>query len=220
MDLFHGPFGPAPACQKRMTPKTISRITMIPGTPSSHRTRGIALPPAKLHRNNAQPAAFLSCHQIASLAFPVSGSAPASCLARCALDPAGRTDRRGFSMPPTDSKRQLDQAYDRLQKELPDRLARLIKWLRTPRARFVRIPMGVILIGSSFFWFLPVVGIELLPLGLLVMAQDVPFLRRPIAAFVIAADRRWMAFRKWWRSRKRAQSTRPQSKSRGETRRG
>jgi hypothetical protein len=100
-----------------------------------------------------------------------------------------------------DSKEQLDQAYDRLQRDLPDRLSRLIKWLRAPRPRLVRIPIGVTLIALSFFWFLPVIGIELLPLGLLVIAEDVPFLRKPLADFIVAADRRWIAVRKWLRSR-------------------
>lgn len=56
---------------------------------------------------------------------------------------------------------------------------RLLHWLHGPRARPVRIPLGILLIIASFFWFLPVIGIELFPIGLLLLAHDVPALRRP-----------------------------------------
>jgi hypothetical protein len=37
----------------------------------------------------------------------------------------------------------------------------------------------VLFILGGLLWFLPVVGIEMLPVGLLLIAQDVPFLRTP-----------------------------------------
>jgi hypothetical protein len=98
----------------------------------------------------------------------------------------------------TDAREQLDHAYDRLQHDLPDRLARLIPRLRGPNGRWVRIPVGAILIILSVFWFLPVIGIEFLPLGLLLIADDVPFLRGPVARFVIATDNKWRGLRHWW----------------------
>jgi hypothetical protein len=76
-------------------------------------------------------------------------------------------------------QRALDDAYEGLERELPDRVCRAIRWLRDPNSRWIRIPLGVLLMLSSFFWFLPVLGIEFLPLGLLLIAQDVPILRKP-----------------------------------------
>lgn len=73
----------------------------------------------------------------------------------------------------------LDQAYARLEDLAPVRWNRLLHWLHGPRARPVRIPLGILLIIASFFWFLPVIGIELFPIGLLLLAHDVPALRRP-----------------------------------------
>lgn len=74
----------------------------------------------------------------------------------------------------------LESAFVRLHGMLPAKLGRTLYWLHDPGSRYVRIPLGILFIGSSMFWFLPVVGIEFLPLGLLLIAQDVPFLRAPV----------------------------------------
>lgn len=91
----------------------------------------------------------------------------------------------------TDDDAALNRAYADLEQELPPRLARGLQWLRDPAYRWVRIPLALILIGLSFLWFLPVVGIELLPVGVLLIAQDVPFLRGPVGRLTIRAVRGW-----------------------------
>ena len=85
----------------------------------------------------------------------------------------------------------LDQAFEGLEQQTPDRLTRIIRWLRDPKARKVRIPLGLLFIAASFFWFLPIVGLEFLPIGLLLIAQDVPFLRRPVAKMMLWGERKW-----------------------------
>jgi hypothetical protein len=99
----------------------------------------------------------------------------------------------------------LDQAFDRLQREAPDSLARAIGWMRKPQARLVRLPLGILCILGSFLWFLPVLGLWFLPLGLLLIAQDVPFLRRPVGRMTLYLLDRWVQLRKWW-ARRRAKS--------------
>ncbi|GAB0119933.1 hypothetical protein Acid7E03_40050 [Acidisoma sp. 7E03] len=61
---------------------------------------------------------------------------------------------------------------------LPDRLRRATIWLLRPHARWVRIPVGVLLVLGGIFSILPVLGIWMLPLGLVLLAEDVPLLRR------------------------------------------
>lgn len=80
----------------------------------------------------------------------------------------------------------LDRAFERLKALLPPRAAGWLEAVRSPRAAWVRIPLGLLCIVASAFWFLPVIGIEWLPLGLLLLAQDVPFLRRPVGHLVNA----------------------------------
>jgi hypothetical protein len=97
---------------------------------------------------------------------------------------------------------ELEQAFDRLEQEVPDALTRTIKWMRKPQARAVRLPLGVLCILGSFLWFLPVLGLWFLPLGLLLIAQDVRFLRRPVGRMTLYLLDRWTRVRRWWSQRR------------------
>jgi hypothetical protein len=44
--------------------------------------------------------------------------------------------------------------------------------------------MGILLIIGGLLWFLPILGLEMLPLGLILLAIDIPFLRGPIARMI------------------------------------
>jgi hypothetical protein len=92
-------------------------------------------------------------------------------------------------------KELLDHAFDQLERQTPDRVTQAIRWLRTPEARWKRLALGMLFILGSFFWFLPVVGIEWFPIGLLLIAQDVPFLRRPAARLMLWLENRWMTLK-------------------------
>jgi hypothetical protein len=102
---------------------------------------------------------------------------------------------------------ELDEAFHKIEDAAPDRLRRAIRWMRTPRARFLRIPLGILFILGSFLWFLPVLGLWFLPVGLLLIAQDVPFLRRPVGRMTLYLYDRWIQLRKWWKRRRAARST-------------
>ncbi len=93
----------------------------------------------------------------------------------------------------------LDEAFEGLQEEVPDRVSRAIRWLRDPKARWIRLPLGVLFILGSLLWFLPVLGIEMLPIGLLLIAQDVPFLRKPVGRAMIWLEHKWVALRRRWK---------------------
>ncbi len=98
-------------------------------------------------------------------------------------------------------RERLDRQFERWQQRLPNTLSRMIRWLRTPSARWVRIPAGVLLTLGGVFSILPVLGIWMLPLGLLLIAYDVPFLREPVGRFTIWGAQRWAAFRRWLKLR-------------------
>lgn len=101
-----------------------------------------------------------------------------------------------------EGQRKLDKAYEGLEHEAPDWMARAIRWLRDPKSRWVRLPLGLALIVSGFFGFLPVLGSEFIPLGLLLIAQDIPFLREPVADCTLWLERKWVELRAWWRRRR------------------
>lgn len=104
-------------------------------------------------------------------------------------------------------KQKLDEAVDELEEEVPSKAKRFIEWARSDRARIVRIPLALTLIAVGLiFPYLPVVGIEDVPLGLLLLSYDVPFLRKPMARMVKALVRayrrlkaRWARMKARWR---------------------
>jgi hypothetical protein len=60
---------------------------------------------------------------------------------------------------------------------------------RLRRAPFlVRLAIGLLLVVGGLFGFLPVLGFWMVPIGLLVILIDVPWVRR-----------RWVALRTWWK---------------------
>ena len=72
------------------------------------------------------------------------------------------------------------------------------KWsVAMPRSRVGRIVIGTLLIIGGLLGFLPILGFWMVPLGLLVLSQDLRFVRR---------KRRQLAI--WWEYRKRARQAR------------
>jgi hypothetical protein len=111
-------------------------------------------------------------------------------------------------------QRELDEAFDKLEREAPDFLTRAICWLRKPEARKVRLPLGILFLAVGCLWFLPIAGLEFLPIGLLLIAQDVPFLRRPVARMTLYLLERWQRLRKWWQRRRQSRAKRPAQQER------
>ncbi|GLQ17514.1 hypothetical protein [Maritalea porphyrae] len=85
----------------------------------------------------------------------------------------------------------LHRQYDRLEKVAPTPFARFLHWLRNPYARLVRIPLGILFVIGGTLSILPLLGIWMLPLGLLLLAIDLPLLRGPVANSIIRI-RRWL----------------------------
>jgi hypothetical protein len=79
------------------------------------------------------------------------------------------------------ARRDIAQRHEHRLNRLTDRLPRglqaTVRWLRRPSSRWVRIPVGLLLIGGGILGFLPLLGLWMLPLGLILLAEDVPLLR-------------------------------------------
>lgn len=67
---------------------------------------------------------------------------------------------------------------EQLIRHLPARMQRMVRWLRLPSSRWARIPAGVLLMIGGCLAILPVLGLWMLPLGMVLLAEDVPALRR------------------------------------------
>ncbi|MDO9561141.1 MAG: hypothetical protein Q7J60_05955, partial [Bradyrhizobium sp.] len=54
-------------------------------------------------------------------------------------------------------------------------------------------PLAILLMVGGVFSFLPVLGLWMLPLGLVLFAQDVPFLQTPMARALGWIEHKWEA---------------------------
>ncbi len=65
-----------------------------------------------------------------------------------------------------------------------------------PKSRLTRMCIGVALVFGGILGFLPVLGFWMIPLGLLILSQDIPVVRR-------FRRRIWSKFNRWigrWRN--------------------
>ena len=91
-----------------------------------------------------------------------------------------------------DHKAELDRHFAWFEQKLPPRPARFVHWLRQPESFYVRIPVAILLVVGGVLSFLPVLGLWMLPLGLILIAQDVPVLQKPMARVLGFIERKWM----------------------------
>ncbi|HPG88307.1 MAG TPA: hypothetical protein PLD46_01540 [Hyphomicrobium sp.] len=97
--------------------------------------------------------------------------------------------------PECHEKRKLDRLIDRLNDKLPDRISNIVGWLVSPSGMLIRLPLGLMLIVGGFFSFLPLLGFWMLPLGILLIAVDVPPVRRWVIRTWPKIEARWRLYR-------------------------
>jgi hypothetical protein len=82
----------------------------------------------------------------------------------------------------------------RLIDRLPRRLRPVVR--RCYASRWLRVPLGLLLAAGGLLAILPFFGLWMLPLGLLVLSEDVPGLRRARGRLLDCIERRrpaWFA---------------------------
>jgi len=73
------------------------------------------------------------------------------------------------------------EEMDRLEGFMPEWAGRNLKRLRHPKAGWVRVPAGIAFTGGGVLSVLPGLGLWMLPVGLALLAHDVPVMQRPLA---------------------------------------
>ena len=94
----------------------------------------------------------------------------------------------------------LDRQFERISRQVPASRG-FLDWVRKPRMHLVRIPLAIVLLLGGVFSFLPVLGIWMLPLGLLVLAVDIPPLRRPVGDAIVRLQRFISRSQRWFREK-------------------
>ncbi len=90
---------------------------------------------------------------------------------------------------------QRERRLELLIRRLPPRVQRAVCWLRRPSVRPLRIGAGVLFVLGGLLSILPVFGLWMLPLGLVLLAEDFRPLRKPEARILSWIERRrphWM----------------------------
>jgi len=82
------------------------------------------------------------------------------------------------------------EEMDRLQNHIPSSVGHNLNRLRGERAIWMRVLSGVALIGAWCFFPLPIVGIWMLPVGLALLAHDIPMIRGPMARLLHFTNRK------------------------------
>ena len=93
------------------------------------------------------------------------------------------------------ARRELEQYIDAICSHLPAWACHTLVLLREPSRWAVRIVAALLLVLGGLLAFLPVLGLWMLPLGLIVISQDLPFLQRPLLHAFRWADRRSRTWR-------------------------
>ena len=81
--------------------------------------------------------------------------------------------------------------FELLIDRLPERIRTPTHWLRRPSSRWARVPAGLLLACGGLLFFLPLFGLWMLPLGLMLLAEDIPPLRRTRDRILERIARRW-----------------------------
>jgi len=83
----------------------------------------------------------------------------------------------------------------RLAARLPGPVRSALVWVLRPAAKWLRIPLGLLLILGGFLGFLPILGFWMVPLGALLLAEDFPLVRKPTIRAIDAVESWWTRHR-------------------------
>lgn len=102
--------------------------------------------------------------------------------------------------PPSPSGRRFERQFRAIERAMPA-LKRPLEVLRQKRWRFVRVPVAILFMIGGVLAILPLFGLWMFPLGLMLLAVDLPALQGPLSAQMVRS-RRWFERhrRRWFRS--------------------
>ena len=80
----------------------------------------------------------------------------------------------------TEDQALAERRLEKLISRLPRGFSRFIHWVREPKLIWLRLPLGLALVCGGLVGFLPVLGFWMVPLGLILLAQDFPPVERGI----------------------------------------
>jgi 4-alpha-glucanotransferase len=104
-------------------------------------------------------------------------------------DDAARGRASNEATEKTDAQK-LDAIVEKYADKIPRPLGHFIRWVRKPQLRWLRLLVGVLFVLLGFVGFLPILGFWMVPLGLIILAQDSKWLRRPTLGAITWLERK------------------------------
>lgn len=104
------------------------------------------------------------------------------------LDAPRRASAEGVDR--TDAQK-LEAIVETYADKIPQPLGRLIKWMRKPDLRWLRLVVGIMLVIFGCVGFLPILGFWMVPLGLIILAQDSKWLQGPTLKAITWLERKF-----------------------------
>ena len=92
-------------------------------------------------------------------------------------------------------RRRLDRQIEAMTSRSPA-LRRFVAAIRGRRGMLLRVPLGIVLVAGGFLAILPIFGLWMVPIGLLILAMDLPVLRPAVSAAIIRGRRGWALWRR------------------------
>jgi hypothetical protein len=89
-----------------------------------------------------------------------------------------------------------DARVERGLMHAPAWLRGAVEWLRAPSRFWVRLVAGILLILGGILAILPIFGLWMLPLGLALIADDVPWLKARLEQAARWCERMWRKVRR------------------------
>ena len=97
-------------------------------------------------------------------------------------------------------RRRFDRQFQSLYRTVPP-LRRPVERIRSRGWWVVRVPLALIFIVGGFLAILPIFGLWMIPLGLFLLAIDLPILQGPVTGVTIRLRRWWDLRLRAWRRR-------------------
>jgi hypothetical protein len=95
----------------------------------------------------------------------------------------------------------LKRYFTLIERRVLTKVGTFIRWLREPSKIWIRFIVAGVLILGGVLSFLPLFGLWMLPLGLLLIAQDIPILQRPLLAALRGIEMKWKRLRQRFKTR-------------------
>jgi hypothetical protein len=92
-------------------------------------------------------------------------------------------------------RKRLERQFDALSRKAPF-LEALRPIIQVRPGILVRVPLALLFLAGGLLFVLPFFGLWMIPLGLMVLAIDLPVLRPMVTAGVIRLRRRWVLWRR------------------------